>query len=277
MIDSVSVRTSRGDSWELAWWSPATGGHPMRYCGGFSERLETPRTSVEHASSSPRLIFVFDQDVQVEVDGHQVGLNAFLARPRATPTTVNQQRTLRGMEVGISMQAALSLVGTMMGETSVLPLQPVVGRWSSDLHDRLASSSQWQRSFELVAEALHRIERVPDLRLLWAWDVIAHSHGQLSIEELATQTGWSRRHLADRFATHFGVTPKVAARLRRFERASSLLQGGAPAARVAAACGYYDQSHMHRDFAAFAGGTPAELATSPSDGLRATWCETEGR
>ena len=46
----------------------------------------------------------------------------------------------------------------------------------------------------------------------------------------------------------------------RFERARHMIQPGRPSfvtiAQVAAVCGYYDQAHLDRDFAEFAGCSP---------------------
>jgi AraC-like DNA-binding protein len=52
-----------------------------------------------------------------------------------------------------------------------------------------------------------------------------------------------------------GLTPKVAARVIRFDRARRLLVGRT-GAEVAARCGYADQSHLVRGFIAFAGLSP---------------------
>ena len=78
--------------------------------------------------------------------------------------------------------------------------------------------------------------------------------------DVAGQVGWSRRHLAHRFTDEFGLSPKLAARVVRFERATTLLRSpGRPAlAEVAAACGYYDQPHLNRDFVELAGCPPGE-------------------
>ena len=77
------------------------------------------------------------------------------------------------------------------------------------------------------------------------------------------ETGWSRRHVTERFRRQLGVSPKAYARLLRFEHATSLLNR--PATRctladVAMEAGYYDQSHLSRDFVALAGMTPAAYA-----------------
>ena len=60
-------------------------------------------------------------------------------------------------------------------------------------------------------------------------------------------------------ATSSASDPKLAARVVRFERARHMLQSTpsfVTIAQVAAACGYYDQSHLDRDFAELAGCSP---------------------
>jgi len=99
-----------------------------------------------------------------------------------------------------------------------------------------------------------------ELRL--SWQTLVQSGGELSIRELAHETGWSRQHLTHRFRAEFGLTPKLATRVVRFDRARRMLQS-VPSfvsiAQVAAACGYYDHAHLDRDFVELAGCTPTEL------------------
>ena len=60
-----------------------------------------------------------------------------------------------------------------------------------------------------------------------------------------------------RFRGAIGVTPKSAARVFRFERACRLIKDERPSlAHVAASCGYFDQSHMTREWNALAGCSP---------------------
>jgi transcriptional regulator GlxA family with amidase domain len=77
------------------------------------------------------------------------------------------------------------------------------------------------------------------------------------------ETGWSRRHVTERFRNQLGITPKAYARLLRFGHATALLMETSPArtlAHVATEAGYYDQSHLTRDFTALAGMTPGTYA-----------------
>lgn len=88
---------------------------------------------------------------------------------------------------------------------------------------------------------------------------MVRSGGTASVSTVATSVGWSRQHLARRFGDEFGLGPKLAGRVVRFERARRMLQSTpsfVSMAHVAAACGYYDQAHLNRDFAELAGCAP---------------------
>lgn len=102
-----------------------------------------------------------------------------------------------------------------------------------------------------------------------ALDLLQRAHGARSIAQIAQTLRVSARHLERGFAREVGLSPKTLARVLRFQRAFQWLAAPArrPAAEIALACGYYDQSHLIRDFRQFAGSTPlrgdvADLAFS---------------
>lgn len=80
---------------------------------------------------------------------------------------------------------------------------------------------------------------------------------------LAQEVGGSRRHLGERFRREFGLTPKVAGRVMRFESTRRLLgtPGRPGLADVAARCGYADQAHLTREWRELAGCTPSTWLT----------------
>jgi len=115
-----------------------------------------------------------------------------------------------------------------------------------------------------------------------AWTRLVRTWGQTPVGSLAVDAGCSHRHLIQQFRTCIGLSPKKAARLLRFDhsvgavtwngsassRREPYLEGSAPGgadapgarwARIAAECGYFDQSHFIHEFSAFAGATPAEF------------------
>ena len=91
-----------------------------------------------------------------------------------------------------------------------------------------------------------------------AVSVIEAAQGAIRVEDVAAALGVSRQHLALQFRQQVGLSPKLFARICRFRHASATLRAdeGRDVADVALDCGYYDQSHLIRDFHDFAGTTP---------------------
>jgi len=123
-----------------------------------------------------------------------------------------------------------------------------------DTAERFSIVEQW-----LIARLSPRQAVHPAVR--WAVDRIAASGGRVPVEQLATQTGYTRKHLAGLFVQQVGLTPKTLCRIHRFRGALALLDGATqvPWAALADQCGYYDQSHLINDFRSFSGLSPAEL------------------
>lgn len=111
--------------------------------------------------------------------------------------------------------------------------------------------------FEAVA-LLRRRSAPPDQRVADAVRAIRSSRGAVPLDALARSLGLTPRSLQRRFADEVGISPKVLARIVRFQRvfAACRDEPGSLAA-VAAECGYYDQPHLVRDFREFAGEAPA--------------------
>lgn len=88
------------------------------------------------------------------------------------------------------------------------------------------------------------------------------------VDAVARDSGYSHRHFVALFRDAVGLTPKVFARVTRFQKAVVLLSSAPalPGAAVAADCGYCDQAHLDRDFGGFAGITPeAYRALAPAE------------
>jgi len=81
------------------------------------------------------------------------------------------------------------------------------------------------------------------------------------VEQVARETGWSSRTMQRQCQAVYGYGPAMLRRILRFRRAAVLLQAGRRPADVAAAAGYADQPHLHREVRAFAGTTVTTLAT----------------
>jgi AraC-like DNA-binding protein len=101
----------------------------------------------------------------------------------------------------------------------------------------------------------------PDERVASAVRDLIRSAGRADVATIARRAGVTERHLQRRFADRVGINPKLLARILRFQNTLRQRTASTPLewARVAVDCGYFDQSHLIRDYAALAGDTPASL------------------
>ncbi|GGQ37999.1 MULTISPECIES: helix-turn-helix domain-containing protein [Streptomyces] len=169
------------------------------------------------------------------------------------------------VEVALSPRAAYALLGVSPLELdgSITAFEDLWGRHARLLHEQLADTASWQERLALTDGFLRRrAAKAPPMaaEVAATWDAIVAGRGRVRIGDLAASCGWSRKRLWARFSSQVGLTPKRAAMLVRFDHAARALLAGEPAGDVAAACGYADQPHLHRDVQALAGCTPGALA-----------------
>ncbi|TGE20221.1 helix-turn-helix transcriptional regulator [Hymenobacter elongatus] len=120
-------------------------------------------------------------------------------------------------------------------------------------------------------------------RLRWVQptsDAMAHvaafiqaQHGRVSVEELAQVANLSRRQLERRFVAEVGTTPKLYARIARFNYVLRLLdQAAAPDwPGISYQCGFFDQAHFIREFRSFTGESPGHYVQHYHDDAHFFW------
>jgi AraC-like DNA-binding protein len=154
---------------------------------------------------------------------------------------------------------------------AVVALDDLWGRQASRIREQLSDAASWAERFEMIDHLLNRRHRAGferagssvDPEVAWAWNRILACRGQVRVDALASDVGWSRKRLWSRFRSQIGLPPKPAARLVRFDHAAHRLAAGQDIARVAADSGFADQPHLHRDVVAFTGATPTTMAVDP--------------
>lgn len=118
----------------------------------------------------------------------------------------------------------------------------------------------------LLEQTMQRSE--PHYAARWALRRLQETHGQIEVQALAGELGYSRRHLSQLLQREAGLAPKTLARVLRFSHVLARLRAAAAPHWdvLAQECGYYDQSHLIRDFQAFAGHAPIDfLRRAPLD------------
>lgn len=184
---------------------------------------------------------------------------------QASPALIAHDGNQQGVAIELTPLGSRALFGMPAGALwdLTLELAEVAGPVGDELWERLQHAAGWDQRFAACDAVLARLagEDETAVELAGCWRALVSSHGQLPIGALARQVGYSRQHLTRRFRQEFGLGPKLAARLIRFERASRMVRA-APAheslADVAATCGYADQSHLAREFTALAGCPPTQ-------------------
>ena len=136
--------------------------------------------------------------------------------------------------------------------------------WGTSAHalrERLCTAATHQQRFRIMEGALR--DRLycdaPDhVHMNIAVKVFATRNNGTSIRDVSRELGFSQRRFIQMFRSYVGLTPKVFCRILRFQRARVLAEKlAAPDwAELAVACGYFDQSHLIKDFKEFSGSTP---------------------
>ncbi|MFJ9908387.1 helix-turn-helix domain-containing protein [Streptomyces sp. NPDC101152] len=185
-----------------------------------------------------------------------------------SPALIRVPGRQSGVQLAINPLGARVLLGLPAGELAGIDVHAddALGADVSEVHDRLREASGWPARFRVLDQWLlarmtgHGHGHMPAAPLAEAWRRLLSTGGRIRVDELAAATGYSDRHLRNRFRAEIGLTPKAAARVVRFDlarRRLARLPGQSDLAGLAADCGYADQSHLDREFAALASCTPS--------------------
>jgi transcriptional regulator GlxA family with amidase domain len=103
-------------------------------------------------------------------------------------------------------------------------------------------------------------------QIIRAVDLISLSKGQLSLAGVASDVCLCQRHFERKFKSVIGVSPKMLAKIFRFKYALQCM-GKYPnkdLLTIAIECGYYDHTHLAKDFKLLIGDTPSEFRQKKS-------------
>ena len=114
---------------------------------------------------------------------------------------------------------------------------------------------------------------------LAAAQLITRHAGRVSIDDMAKHHGLSRRQFARRFCETAGLTPKLFARISRFQALVHVMLSTDVRrwASVPSTVGFYDQAHMINEFRKFAGSPPTIFFQPHSCTIDPTRVQLRGR
>jgi len=110
------------------------------------------------------------------------------------------------------------------------------------------------------------ITRIPYLyysnkQIIHSIDLIYFAKGQLPLAGVASDVCLCQRHFEREFKSTIGISPKLFAKIFRFKHALRCLKNypHKDLLTIAIECGYYDHSHLIKDFKTLSGETPTDL------------------
>jgi AraC-like DNA-binding protein len=142
-------------------------------------------------------------------------------------------------------------------------LETLWGRAAGRLRERLCESRTSAERFQLLHAALlrrlgHGVEK--HYAVSAALQMFGKNQGGPIVREAAKYLGLSQRRFIQVFKAEVGMTPKLFSRIQRFQQTrTSIQQNPSPNwATLALDLGYFDQSHLIREFLEFSGLSPTD-------------------
>jgi AraC-like DNA-binding protein len=218
------------------------------------------------------LVVTFGPGLELErPDGGRDRFAAAVGGLHQVPERIVHDGRQSGVYLTVHPLAARALFGLPAAELATVTVEAadVLGIAGRELAARIADTEDagWDARFATLDDVLLRLLGRHRVAVPGAADEVRHAWRVLTAPEpagvgaLARDVGWSGDHLGRRFRTEFGVGPKVAARMARFDRARRDVarragEGALALADVAATHGYADQAHLAREFRSLAGCSP---------------------
>jgi AraC-like DNA-binding protein len=237
---------------------------------GYRQRGVPPARHLGLPSPYLTLIFTLDDPLQIveHVDGRPPrSYDALAGGLHTTPAVITHGGCQSGIQLQVHPHAARALFGMPAGELAGTDgdADAVLGYLVERIRNRMGEAATWGERFAVLDDELGTLvtgEAMagPPAAVVNAWRLLRSSGGAVPIGTLADAVGYSDRRLTTLFDAEIGLTPKIAARVIRFDRARRAVQVAAPGrlGRIAAEHGYSDQSHLVRDFVAFTGRSPTK-------------------
>jgi AraC-like DNA-binding protein len=233
---------------------------------------------------SPLLTFIITLDEPLVVAAHPdprqppETYDTLLGGLHTTPALITHDGSWSGIQLGVTPPGARTLLGRPASSLANWDADAtdVVGGFATRLHEEIAAQPDWAGRFAALDDLLLRraaeadADRYGEVRaeVRYGWRRLRETNGTIGVADLAAETGLSARRLGSLFQAEFGLTPKEAGRVFRFDHARRRIGRAAAAggtlADLAVQCGYYDQAHLAREFRALAGCPPSQWLAEES-------------
>lgn len=273
-MESQPVIVSRHEDWPDGWERATRPAHPRLRAflasdyEGYSQRADEPISMLEVPFAGVPLIISWGAPYDIaDPTGAIERRQSFVAGMSDSWVVVGSGTHSCGVQVNFNPIGARMFLGLPMESITnrSIELEDVFGHSASVIVEQLEAAPDWTARFDILdAVITSRLKAAiePSAPVIWAWNKLRSSVGNVSIASLAGELGYSHKHLITRFRDQVGLPPKTMARVFRFDCAVQKMRRGEPIISwpdFANDCGYFDQAHMIHDFREFAGMTPGEF------------------
>ena len=247
--------------------------------------------SVHRGLPSPQITLIFTLDDPLIMAAHPDPgqppgtFDALVGGLHTRPALITNPGRQSGVQLALNPLGARALLGVSAAEIAEhdFHVEDVLGAaFVTQLRERMLHAATWPERLGVVEEfLLKRLDAEVVFRpeVAHVWRALLAGGGTADVAGLAKSVGWSTRHLSTRFRAEFGVGPKAFGRLVRFDRVVGALpratRAGLSLAEVAAAYGYYDQSHLAAEFRALAGCPPTRWMAEEFRNFQVRWGSEE--
>jgi AraC-like DNA-binding protein len=229
------------------------------------------------AAVNQRLMNALEQQIFL------VGIQSNPAIIESTATTTNT------IGVELTPQGLYHLFHLCMQEIAnrMVSFDELFGAWGARLQTLVGDQEDPQDKIGLLQTALTHLLATNEQAYAYryapldrALELLIQTHGTMRVAELASHMGYTTRYVDRLFREHVGLSPKLLARILRFQQGYHLwMQHPAPMAygdlRLGRLQRYYaDQSHFIHEFTRFTGFTPQRYRERANEFGRAF--ETDG-
>tara|TARA_A100001391_G_C5015856_1_gene264442 strand:+ start:204 stop:878 length:675 start_codon:yes stop_codon:yes gene_type:complete len=163
-----------------------------------------------------------------------------------------------GVHVRLSPQAAWRLFGpgTAACADQAVLVTDVGGQGLAAALHRYGPPNPSRAGTDVIGLLERAMSGVPELCAETDCSIGELAQPGITVGAVATELRWSRRRLVAQFRQVLKITPTVFGRIARYQRLLATLDAEGSWAEQAIAAGYFDKSHMTRDFTAFTGRSP---------------------
>lgn len=160
---------------------------------------------------------------------------------------------------------------------NIISVEEVFGSSSLTLQEKLFEQSNLQQKLDLLntffAERVRSSVGITDTLVRSSLRFMIQQKGHISISQLVKYSGYTERHIERKFNESIGLSPKrLSSIIKLHHFLGSLKDGVRDFTKLGYEAGYFDQSHLIKEFRKYTGMTPKHYLAA-SDKLTINFVE----